>query len=332
MATLYDASLDAFKPHVWSYYSFLPFSLPDVRMESTLWFGSNYIAYHAPVHSYAVKPLRFDYFNPMMMAWGGLRAVEEVLMITDNSLAVGAAPRSGRIAGVEMKFGKQKAASAAGAPEYMALKSPSEEEQALVEGVAKAEMDKASGVAVRENLNETAFFYPRLMADTSGVVTLRFTLPESLTTWKFMALAHTKDMMAGLLTDEVVAAKEVMAQLSLPRFVRMGDRVTLSATLFNLTEKTLEGKATMEVFDPATGEGLWKETVKVEMEAESDTVVSFAYTPSGTVSLPACRIIFEAGEHADGEQRYLPILEDKEWLTQTQPFVVSHEGDTVIRL
>ena len=170
------------------------------------------------------------------------------------------------------------------------------------------------------------------MTDTSGVVTLRFTLPESLTTWKFMALAHTKDMMAGLLTDEVVAAKEVMAQLSLPRFVRMGDRATLSATLFNLTGKTLEGKATMEVFDPATGEGLWKETVKVEMEAESDTVVSFAYTPSGSVSLPACRIIFEAGEHADGEQRYLPILEDKEWLTQTLPFVVSHEGDTVIRL
>ena len=187
-------------------------------------------------------------------------------------------------------------------------------------------------VVIRENLNETAFFYPRLMTDTSGVVTLRFTLPESLTTWKFMALAHTKDMMAGLLTDEVVAAKEVMAQLSLPRFVRMGDRATLSATLFNLTGKTLEGKATMEVFDPATGEGLWKETVKVEMEAESDTVVSFAYTPSGSVSLPACRIIFEAGEHADGEQRYLPILEDKEWLTQTQPFVVSHEGDTVIRL
>ena len=138
MATLCAASMDAFKPHVWSYYSFLPFSLPDVRLESTLWFGSNYIAYHAPVHSYAVKPLRFDYFNPMMMAWGGLRTVEEVLMITDNSLAVGAAPRSGRIAGVEMKFGKQKAAPAVGAPEYMAMNSPMEEEQALEEGAAKA--------------------------------------------------------------------------------------------------------------------------------------------------------------------------------------------------
>ena len=171
------------------------------------------MSYHASVRRESVKPLRFDYFNPMMMAWGGLRTVEEVLMIADNSLAVGAAPRNGRIAGMEVAVGKQKAAPAAGAPEYMALKSPSEEEQALVEGAAKAEVDKAPGVAVRENLNETAFFYPRLMADTSGVVTLRFTLPESLTTWKFMALAHTKDMMAGLLTDEVVAAKETV-----PRF------------------------------------------------------------------------------------------------------------------
>ena len=80
------------------------------------------MSYHASVRRESVKPLRFDYFNPMTMAWGGLRTVEEVLMITDNSLAVGAAPRSGRIAGVEMKFGKQKAAPAVGAPEYMALK------------------------------------------------------------------------------------------------------------------------------------------------------------------------------------------------------------------
>ena len=332
MATLYDASLDGIQPHAWTFSHYVPLSLPHVDISKYWLYGGSKMSYYASVQFYPVKPLWFDCFNPEMLAWGGLRAVEEVLMITDNSLAVGAAPRSGRIAGMEMKFGKQKAAPAAGAPEYMALKSPMEEEQALVEGAAKAEMDKDLGVAVRENLNETAFFYPRLMTDTSGVVALRFTLPESLTTWKFMALAHTKDMMAGLLTDEVVAAKEGMAQLSLPRFVRMGDRATLSATLFNLTGKTLEGKATMEVFDPATGEGLWKETVKVEMEAESDTVVSFAYTPSGSVSLPACRIIFEAGEHADGEQRYLPILEDKEWLTQTQPFVVSHEGDTVIRL
>ena len=332
MATLYDTSLDAIKPHGWNFYQHFFPSLPSVRMGMTNWFGSNYIAYAARVPYTVSKPLRFDYFNPAMLAWGGLRTVEEVLNITDNTVVVGMSPGSGRIAGLDMAYGAQTAEAEVALAEPPVLHAP----------VAMSAMKKtADGVAadgvsqdvvIRENLNETAFFYPRLMTDTSGVVTLRFTLPESLTTWKFMALAHTKDMMAGLLTDEVVAAKEVMAQLSLPRFVRMGDRATLSATLFNLTGKTLEGKATMEVFDPATGEGLWKETVKVEMEAESDTVVSFAYTPSGSVSLPACRIIFEAGEHADGEQRYLPILEDKEWLTQTQPFVVSHEGDTVIRL
>ena len=230
MATLYDASLDGIQPHAWTFSHYVPLSLPHVDISKYWLYGGSKMSYYASVQFYPVKPLRFDCFNPEMLAWGGLRAVEEVLMITDNSVAVDAALRNGRIAGVEMKFGKQKAAPAAGASEYMALKSLSEEEQALVEDAAKEEMDKVPGVAVRENLNETAFFYPRLMTDTSGVVTLRFTLPESLTTWKFMALAHTKDMMAGLLTDEVVAAKEVMAQLSLPRFVRMADCATLTAT------------------------------------------------------------------------------------------------------
>lgn len=192
MATLYDASLDGIQPHAWNFSHYVPLSLPRVDINKFWLYGGDNMSYHASVRRESVKPLRFDYFNPMMMAWGGLRTVEEVLMIADNSLAVGAAPRNGRIAGMEVAVGKQKAAPAAGAPEYMALKSPSEEEQALVEGAAKAEVDKAPGVAVRENLNETAFFYPRLMADTSGVVTLRFTLPESLTTWKFMALAIRK--------------------------------------------------------------------------------------------------------------------------------------------
>lgn len=332
MATLYDTSLDAIKPHGWDFRQYFFPSLPSVRMGMTNWFGGSYVTYAARVPYTACKPLQFDYFNPEMMAWGGLRTVEEVLNITDNTVVVGMSPRSGRIAGLDMAYGAQtpEAKIALAEPPVQHAPVAMSAVKNTADGVAEDGM--SSNMAVRENLNETAFFYPRLMADTSGVVTLRFTLPESLTTWKFMALAHTKDMMAGLLTDEVVAAKEVMAQLGLPRFVRMGDRATLSATLFNLTGKTLEGKATMEVFDPATGESLWKEAVKVKVEAQSDTVVSFSYTPSGIVSLPACRIIFEAGEHTDGEQRYLPVLEDKEWLTQTQPFVVSHEGDTVIRL
>ena len=199
------------------------------------------------------------------------------------------------------------------------------------EGQGKDEDDEMR-IPIRRNLNETAFFYPRLMADENGEVTIRFTLPESLTTWKFMALAHTKDMMTGTFTDEAVASKDVMARLDLPRFVRMGDHAALSASLYNLTQKTIKGKVTMEVFDPATEKTLWKKTRKLEVAASADTVVTFTYVPVEGVTLSACRVLFEADSHSDGEQRYLPVLEDKEWLTQTLPFVVSHAGDTVIHL
>ena len=102
MATLYDTSLDAIKPHGWNFYQHFFPSLPSVRMGMTNWFGSNYIVYAARVPYTVAKPLRFDYFNPAMLAWGGLRTVEEVLNITDNTVVVGMSPGSGRIAGLDM--------------------------------------------------------------------------------------------------------------------------------------------------------------------------------------------------------------------------------------
>ena len=101
MATLYDTSLDAIKPHGWNFYQHFFPSLPSVRMGMTNWFGSNYIAYAARVPYTVSKPLRFDYFNPAMLAWGSLRTVEEVLNITDNTVVVGMSPGSGRIAGLD---------------------------------------------------------------------------------------------------------------------------------------------------------------------------------------------------------------------------------------
>lgn len=336
MATLYDASLDGIRPHAWMLHRYFRLSLPYVEISPTFYSGSTYLSYNPSIKSYSLKPLEFDRFNSSMLAWGGNRTVEEVLMIRNDCAMVGAGQantsavaRGGKrsyksaLAASDMQIAEDEVvATEEAAPEAVSAGNAAPEEEAVSPAV----------VAVRENLNETAFFYPRLMADTTGVVTMAFTLPESLTTWRFMALAHTKDMMTGMLTDEVVAAKEVMAQLNLPRFVRRGDRALLSATLFNLTENSLKGKATMEVFDPATGKTLWRKTEKLMLEAENDTVVSFVFEPDGSVSLPACRILLEADGHTDGEQRYLPVLEDKEWLTQTLPFTVSHKGDTVIRL
>ena len=326
MSVLYDASLDGIKPHAWHWPQWFNYSLPNVSVGKFWWYGGSTMSYDAPVRYLTVKGLSFDRFDPVALSWrywGGntVAIVEEVFCGTQragNLIMAKAAPRS--------------------------LMAPADAEQAMVADEASATAgtggadggEPGEGEArparsdMRGDLQETAFFYPRLMADPAGVVTLHFTLPEGLTTWKFMALAHTADMHAATFTDEVLAQKEVMAQLNLPRFVRMGDRATLTASLFNLTGKALDGTVTMEVFDPATEKTLWRESLNVSLS--EDTVVNFVYEPTGEVTLPACRVMFEADDYADGEQRYLPVLEDKEWLTQTLPFIVPNAGDTVVNL
>lgn len=321
MSVLYDASLDGIRPHGWDLQRHFSLALPNVSIDKAWWFGGNFINWTAPFRMASVNSLRFDRFSDRMSFWGAAR--EEAFVLRSVPV-VGRNAGMGRVGSVVMA----KAATLDIA-----------ENDALAGRIAgldfkeeKQTVEEPERIAVRSDLRETAFFYPRLMADSAGIVTLRFKLPEGLTTWKFMALAHTKDMYAGTFSDEVVAQKEVMAQLALPRFVRLGDHAMLSASLFNLTKQPLSGTVTMEVFNPATEKILWSASMKVNLDAEADSVVSFVYEPKGEVSLPACRVLFEAGEYTDGEQRYLPVLEDKEWLTQTRPFVVSHSGDTLIRL
>ena len=326
MSVLYDASLDGIRPHGWSWNRYRRLALPNVRMDAGKRSVGDVMSYSAPVSYSRVRDLSFDRFSPEMTGWryyvytrnGDLRTV------AGGKQAASAAGTDG--AGEAPVMAK----SATGTGEEAV--AASDGTYAGTATLSGGEEPAASRILLRDDLRETAFFYPRLRADSAGVVTIRFTLPEGLTTWKFMALAHTEDLHAATFADEAVAQKEVMAQLNLPRFVRMGDRATLSTSLFNLTGKPLEGAVGMEVFDPATERVLWKETMRLTVGAETDTVVAFAYEPEEGVSLPACRVLFEAGGHADGEQRYLPVLEDKEWLVQTHPFVVAHKGDTVIRL
>ncbi len=319
MATLYDASLEALTPHGWNFSPLHYYDYPRVQflysyVPEKVWF------YQGSVELQSVKPLSFDSFDTELMdkfRWYGAR-----LESVNNTFYLESASSGMRMKGTGSTARSLSKAQAVSGRDEALAEEPEEE---------SASSGQVQSV-IRENLRETAFFYPRLQTDKSGKVSLSFTLPESLTTWKFMALAHTPDVMTGMLEDEVTAAKEVMAQLNLPRFVRKGDKATLSVTLNNLTEKKLKGKVTMEVFDPMTEKVLWRETLKLKLETRSDTVIPFIYIPEGEVTLPACRVMFEAGRHSDGEQRYLPVLEDKDWLTQTLPFTVSHRGDTVIML
>jgi hypothetical protein len=160
-----------------------------------------------------------------------------------------------------------------------------------------------------------------------GVSSLNFTLPESVTSWQLMALAHTRDMRHGMMRSEVVARKQFMVQPNMPRFVRTGDRATISTRIFNVTDRPISGRATLLLLDPENEQTVYTEARRFNVQADGTGVVTFSYSPKlGDPSLLICKIIATDGHVSDGEQHYLPVLENKELVTRTQPFTLLDTG------
>jgi uncharacterized protein YfaS (alpha-2-macroglobulin family) len=202
---------------------------------------------------------------------------------------------------------------------------------------ASVQMDQ---VQIRENLNETAFFYPQLTTDSTGAVALKFTLPESLTTWRFMGLAHTQDLCYGLLNGETVAKKDLMIQPNMPRFIREGDQAVIAARIFNTGEKALKGKALLRLKDPMTEQVVFEQQQDFAVEVDGTTSVSFAFSTAVAHSqlstlnsqLLVCQVIASCEGASDGEQHYLPILPATERVTVTRPFTQIEPGMKTIDL
>ena len=179
--------------------------------------------------------------------------------------------------------------------------------------------DGSPYVPLRQNFAETAFFYPALRTDTNGVVSLSFTLPESLTEWKFMGLAHTRGMDYGQITARAKAVKPFMVQPNMPRFIRVSDKAVISTGIINLSEENIRGTARMELVDPQTNRVLSTREHEFSAAAGATVSVSFDLETPDEATVWICRIIAEGGNFSDGEQRYLPVLSDKQWVTEAIP-------------
>ena len=190
--------------------------------------------------------------------------------------------------------------------------------------LSSEELQHLTNLPIRKNFTELAFFYPNLMSDTEGNVTLNFTLPESVTSWQFMGLAHTQDMKYGLIRSSILARKHLMVQTNLPRFIRIGDKVSMSAKIFNVSDKNIDGKATLLLLNAENEKVIYSETQAFQLKSDSTQVVSFSYTPAmnNTPSLLVCKVIVTDGKMSDGEQHYLPVLDNKELITQAIPFTL----------
>ena len=181
-------------------------------------------------------------------------------------------------------------------------------------------------VQVRENLNETAFFYPALESDNHGNVAINFTLPESVTTWKFMGLAHDKEMRNGLLVDEAVAQKTVMVQPNMPRFLREGDKSTIVVKLFNTSDKKVSGNARMQILDPETNKVVWQKTQNYSIDAEGSAIISFD-VQGLKEGVYINKVVAAGNGYSDGEQHYLPVLSNRELVVNTLPITLHQKGE-----
>lgn len=177
-----------------------------------------------------------------------------------------------------------------------------------------------AALQIRENMQETAFFYPALYADKDGNVKISFTLPESVTTWNFRGFAHDRNMNYGMIEGECVASKKIMVMPNMPRFVRNGDKATIATRVANTTDKEISTTLTLQMVDPATDKVLFSKQQKISIAANSTASATFEYSPDGKNELLVCRISADGKDYSDGEQHYLPVLPDADRVTNTVPF------------
>lgn len=190
---------------------------------------------------------------------------------------------------------------------------------------AKTE-EKLDQVQTRENLNETAFFYPALQTDDEGNVAIRFTLPESITTWRFVGLAHNREMCHGVIDAEAVAQKTVMVQPNMPRFLREGDKAVVAVRVFNNSDRKVNGNARMQILDPETNKVVWQQTQKYNLEANGSTSLMFDVQELKE-GIYINKVVAAGRGYSDGEQHYLPVLGNSELVTRTLPITLTEKGE-----
>ena len=331
MSVLYDKSLDQIAPHSWNFSLGFYQSLPNCYWKHNLTFRSFYLNGVYPTKYYDEKGLDVDKFDGKFFSYYAYMQAVELSKLERSSGGTVEAVRvqKDELVREEAKVvrirGSKMVRVGAAAPSANKVFDAVEEMPQFAGGSGSDVEQFLDQVQVRENLNETAFFYPALESDNNGNVAIRFTLPESMTTWKFMGLAHDKEMRNGMLVDEVVAKKTVMVQPNLPRFLREGDKAVLVAKVFNTSGKKVSGNARMQIIDPETNKVVWQKEQKYNIDAEGTTTLSFDVQnlKEGTY---INKVVVAGNGYSDGEQHYLPVLSDKELVVNTLPITLHEAG------
>ncbi|MBL7787921.1 MAG: alpha-2-macroglobulin [Chitinophagales bacterium] len=344
LANMYDASLDAFRDHQWQtpdlypsyYYSYNQISFDnyfDVRQLS--FFTDNWNKYEGYPGS---DGLNYDQLNTFGFA-----------LYSENRIGRPYYMQRGRggVAkneGVMYDMAVPTSAVPPPAPQaLMAAETVQTETLDDNDGTKKMKNGDLSGsggktgnsapksIQIRKNLQETAFFLPELRTNEAGEILLSFTAPEALTRWNVMLFAHTRDLKFGQHHAEVQTQKELMVQPNPPRFLREGDEMFFATKIANLSDKNLQGKATLHLFDAITGKaveadfGLQK-SQSFAVNAKQSTAVSWKIKVPNNLQAITYQVIADAKDFSDGEENALPILTNRMLVTESLPLPMRGAG------
>lgn len=337
MSVLYDKSLDQIAPHSWK--MSLGFSqwLPSCYWTSNLWYYKMDLLGVYPTKYFDQKQLDVDKFDGKFFSYYAYMQAVELSKLERSSGGTVESVRIEKHSSVKDEVVREEAKGiwirsskmtrvGAAAPSANKVFDVVEEMPQFAGGSGSDAGQYLDKVQVRENMNETAFFYPALESDNDGNVAIRFTLPESVTTWKFMGLAHDKEMRNGLLVDEAVAQKTVMVQPNMPRFLREGDKSTIVVKLFNTSDKKVSGNTRMQILDPETNKVVWQKTQNYSIDAEGSATISFD-VQGLKEGVYINKVVAAGNGYSDGEQHYLPVLSNRELVVNTLPITLHQKGE-----
>ncbi|MFN8253290.1 MAG: alpha-2-macroglobulin family protein [Ferruginibacter sp.] len=336
LAAMYDASLDQYKPHSWNTINIWPSLYNMIKWDGNGFLkikGDTYDESEEKYPAYYTKSYdHLAFYEPG--GYGYLSFQHDLNPNTRYTTA--AAIRSVQFAApVNVPIYDSLGVQVAGSKELSekARKSGGFDFALNANNPAYDPLDKdvqtgkpEAPVQIRKNFNETAFFYPELSTDANGSISFSATLPEALTQWKLMTLAHTRDLASGYALQMITTQKPLMVQPNAPRFLREGDKIEFSAKLVNMGDSEITGTAQLELLDAATNkpiDGWFKNMFPTQyftIAAGQSTAVKFPMeVPFNFNSAMTYRIVAKTASASDGEEMALPVLTNRMLVTESMP-------------
>jgi hypothetical protein len=328
LASMYDASLDAFAPHSWQGINPWTNHYFSERWGSGLNFSQAQGRQKTWWEKYESFDKRYDY---LMQVGDGYSHRVYAMRMTAPPMALAQDAELNEVV-VSKLEGKVAGVQVAAAPRVV------EEDYDKVftkkaESEIKKEKTDLSGIQIRKNFNETAFFFPDLQTDKEGNISFSFTMPEALTQWKLQLLGHTTDARFVQSSRTVVTQKELMVIPNAPRFFRQGDNMEFSVKISNLGDKELTGQAQLQMLNAATMQPVdgWFKNVfpnqYFTVAAGQSTALKFPieipYLYNDAVMY---RVIAKASPDGkglaavgDGEEMAIPVLTNRMLVTESFP-------------